>query len=128
MTEASAPELRERLAFGALSASIYAVAADRSLAVGDLSALYLVAPVLAVVAVGQSSGSEAFIRAGISLLALGAPILLVSALRGHDTPNVFSPTLLLSVGSGVFALNLALIALASAILKRLWPQSDHWTR
>lgn len=123
-----APDVRGRIAFAALLASLYLIAAERSLAAADISAIYLVAPAVAVIAVGHSLGREALFRAGISVAVLATTALIVRLAHGQAAPSIQNTTLLIYALSGIFALNLVIIVVTSLILRGLWPTSDNWTR
>lgn len=122
------PEARGRIAFAALLAALSLIAGDLTVANGDPSVLFFLAPALAVVATGQVVGREAFLRAGISVAVFVAAGLVVNIALGRGVPDYQNSRALLTALTGLFALNLAIIAGTSFFLRRVWPSSDHWTR
>lgn len=122
------PEARGRIAFAALLGALCLMASDRTVATGDPSPLFVLAPPVATLATGHVTAREAFVRAGIAVFLMFASGLLVNLSHGRGVPDYQGTSVLLSALTGLLALNLALIVGTSFILRRVWPASDHWTR
>ncbi len=121
------PELRGRIAFAALFGALSLIAADQTVASGDPSPLFLLAPVIAVIATGQVDAREAFLRAGIAVVLSAISGLLVNLAHERGVPDYQSFNALFTALSGLLALNLMIIVATSFALRRLWATSDHWT-
>ncbi len=121
------PEARGRIAFAALFASLCLIAADRTVTTGEPSPLFLLAPVITVIATGHVSAHEAFLRAGIAVALTAMAGLLVNLVHGRGVPDYQSFNALISALSGLLALNLMIIVATSFAVRRLWATSDHWT-
>lgn len=122
------PEARSRFAFAALAFSLYLIAADRTVTSGDPAPLYFFAPALAVFGTGHIVSREAFVRAVFCVVLVLLTSLIANAAQGRGLPNYRELGIFVTALSGLFALNLVIIVTASALLKRTWPASDHWTR
>ena len=121
------PEARGRIAFAALFGALCLIAADQTVESGDPSALFLLAPVIAVIATGHVSAHEAFLRAGFAVGLTAAAGLLVNLVHGRGVPDYQSFNALFAALSGLLALNLVIIVATSFAVRRLWAASDHWT-
>ncbi len=119
---------RSRVAFTALIFALYLIGADRTVATGDPVALYIYAPVLAVIAVGHAPMPEALVRATLSVAALVAASVLASLAHGRGMPFYANLPSFFTAVTGLFAFNLVLLVASSKIVERVWPASDHWTR
>lgn len=121
------PEVRGRIAFAALFASLCLIASDSTVTTGDPSPLFLLAPVIAVVATGHVAPREAFLRAGFAVAITAAAGLLINLVHGRGVPDYQSFNALFTALSGLLALNLVIIVATSFAVRRLWAASDHWT-
>ena len=121
------PEVRGRIAFTALYAALCLIASERTIASGDPSPLFLLAPMIAVVATGQVNGHEAFLRAALSVAIVTLSGLAVNVAHGRGMPDYQSLSTLSTALTGLFALNLMVIVITSFLLRWAWPTSDHWT-
>ncbi|MEM9426302.1 MAG: hypothetical protein AAGA06_06335 [Pseudomonadota bacterium] len=123
------PRMRSRVAFTALIFSVYLVAADRMLMRGDVEVIaYLLAPVIAVLGVGHADGRETFARGILSVLAMLIAGGVISLANGQFPRDYQSVAAISTALTGLFTLNLTLLAASSTVLRRLWPTSNHWTR
>ena len=121
------PLARGRTAFCALSAALFLVAAEQTLARGDPPALFFFAPVVAVVATGHVSAQEAFVRSGFSVALVVLASALANVARGRSITFWDDIGQLIFALGGLFAFYLFIIVVSSAVVKRIWPASDHWT-
>lgn len=122
------PLARSRTAFVALSFALYLIVADRALNNQDPTLLFLSTPGIAVVATGPVVAREALLRAGLSSAALTLAGFIVAIVVSGRLPGIPDVSLFFSALTGILVLNLIIIVATSAILRRVWPASDHWTR
>lgn len=119
---------RSRLAFTALLTALYLIAGDQTVTTGDPVLLYLYAPILAVVAVGHAPSKEALVRTTLSVASMVAASIVANVVHGRGVPDYQSLSSFFTAVTGLFALNLILIAATSRVLRSIWRSSDHWTR
>lgn len=122
------PVLRGRIAFTTLCVSLCLIAADRTVASGDPSLLFLLTPAIAVVATGHITSREAFLRSAISVATVVVAGMMVNIAAGQGIPDYQSFNILTTALTGLFALHLVTIVITSLVVQWLWPTSDHWTR
>ncbi len=124
-----APVAKSRLAFAALIFSLFLVVAGRTVETGDPRLLfYLLSLLLSVFAVGHCPVKESFIRAAIATGVLVLAALIANLASGRGLPDYGQVSVLVTSLTGLFAFNLVLLVGASALVVRVWPESDHWTR